>query len=308
MKTVGQARVSLGFLSAGEIYSLSCALIWAFAVILFRVSGEQSSPVALNLFKNTVGLLFFIVSLPILGISFFPNYVTRADLIALGVSGVVGIGIADSLFFAGLNRLGAGNSAILDCLYSPFVILCAYFYLGEPIGAKVLIAMALMATAILVGTWQPGAVRKEAESKKIIAGIAFGLAGILLMALGLVVAKPVLGHADAWWVATTRLVAGTAFLALQGWLPKHRADVWATFRPSRAWRVSVPAGVVGCYLAMITWIAGMKFTLVSVASVLNQTSTLFVVIFATIFLKEKLTLRRAIAVVLAFAGAVLVSW
>ncbi len=300
--------MSLGFLSAGELYSLSCAFIWAIAVILFRVSGERTEPVALNLFKNAVGLLLFVVTLPLIGVSFLPEGTSTADIVALTISGVVGIGIADSLFFASLNRLGAGNTAIVDSLYSPFVILCAFVYLHEPIGAKVLAAMALMTAAILVGTWEPSLPKGSEDRKRVTAGVLLGVLGLFLMAIGLVIVKPVLEHADAWWVATMRLVAGTAFLAIQGFLPRHRAGVLAILRPSRAWRVAVPAGIIGCYLAMITWIAGMKFTLASIASVLNQTSTLFVVLFAAVVLKERLTWRRGAAVAMAFVGAVLVSW
>lgn len=299
--------MSLGFFSAGELYSLSCAVIWAVGVILFRVSGERVSPVALNLFKNSVGLFLFLVTLPLIGVPYFPA-TTTTDVLALVLSGVVGIGVADSLFFAALNRLGAANSAIVDCLYSPFVILCAFAYLHEPIGWQVLAAMALMTTAILVGTWQPRATGRSMDRRTVAAGVAYGVAGVLLMAIGLVIVKPVLEHANAWWVTTMRLVAGTAFLAIQGALPKHRAAVLAILRPGRAWRVAVPAGIIGCYLAMITWISGMQLTLASIAGVLNQSSTLFVVLLAAIFLKERLTLRKGVAVVMAFGGAVLVSW
>lgn len=300
--------MTLGFLSAGEIYSLTCAAIWAVSVILFRVSGQKVAPVALNLFKNAFGLVLFLVTLPLLGVPYLPDYVTRADLWAIAISGVVGIGIADTFFFASLNRLGAGNSAIVDCLYSPFVILCAFLYLHEPIGWRVLVSMVLMTAAILVGIWEPRLPRRKEERKRTAAGVGFGVIGILLMSIGLVAVKPVLAHADAWWVTTMRLVFGTAFLAAQGALPRHRASVMATLRPGPAWRVTVPAAIVGCYFAMITWIAGMKFTLASVASVLNQTSTLFIVLLAAVLLKERITPRRAAAVVMAFGGAVLVSW
>ena len=300
--------MSLGFFSAGELYSLSCAVIWAVGVILFRVSGESVSPVALNLFKNSVGLILFLVTLPIIGVPFFPATTTSTDVLALVLSGVVGIGVADSLFFAALNRLGAANSAIVDCLYSPFVILCAFAYLHEPIGWQVLVAMVLMTAAILVGTWQPGMTDRSKDRRTVLVGVAFGVAGVFLMAVGLVIVKPVLEHANAWWVTTMRLIAGTAFLAIQGALPRHRAAVVSILRPGRAWRVAVPAGVIGCYLAMITWISGMQLTLASIAGVLNQSSTLFVVLLAAIFLKERLTLRKGVAVVMAFGGAVLVSW
>jgi drug/metabolite transporter (DMT)-like permease len=262
----------------------------------------------LNLFKNTVGLSLFLLTLPLIGISFFPSQTTWSDLAALAVSGVLGIAIADSLFFASLNRLGAGNTAIVDSLYSPFVTLCAFLYLQEKIGWKVLVAVGLMMIAILIGAWEPSMPKHSKQRKLLIEGIAIGVIGMMLMALGLVVAKPVLEHANAWWVTTMRLLAGTAFLAVQGALPKHRNDVFHAFRPSRAWQINIPAAVIGCYLAMITWLLGLKLTLASIASILNQMSTVFVLLLAAIFLKEKLTKRRGIAVALAVAGAALVTW
>ena len=82
---------------------------------------------------------------------------------------------------------------------------------------------------------------------------------MFLMAIGLVVVKPVLEHANAWWVTTMRLVAGVAFLTIHGAMPKHRAAVLAILKPGPAWRIAVPAGIIGCYLAMITWITAQLF-------------------------------------------------
>jgi drug/metabolite transporter (DMT)-like permease len=59
---------------------------------------------------------------------------------------------------------------------------------------------------------------------------------------------------------------------------------------------------------MALWIAGMKFTQVSTASVLNQTSNLFVFIFAALMLKEPITSRRAVGIAMAVSGAIIVSF
>jgi drug/metabolite transporter (DMT)-like permease len=55
------------------------------------------------------------------------------------------------------------------------------------------------------------------------------------------------------------------------------------------------------------WIAGMKHTQASIASALNQMSTIFIFVLAAIFLKEKVTRTKLLAVVLAMLGALLVS-
>ena len=49
-----------------------------------------------------------------------------------------------------------------------------------------------------------------------------------------------------------------------------------------------------------------KFTAVNSAAVLNQTNTVFVVVLASVFLKEAFTRRRLLATILAVAGSLLV--
>jgi len=63
----------------GELYSLTCALFGAVTVILFRKSGETIPPVALILFKNTVALVLFLLTLPLLGVAVFPHDVRAIE-------------------------------------------------------------------------------------------------------------------------------------------------------------------------------------------------------------------------------------
>ena len=128
---------------------------------------------------------------------------------------------------------------------------------------------------------------------------------MLLMAAAIVFAKPVLDRTEPWWATTVRVAGGTVFLVVQGLLlPGHRRDVARAFRPGRAWAVTVPAAVIGSYVAMIAWIVGMKYAQASTAAVLNQTSTLFTVVLGWLFLREAVTARKVLAVFFAFAGAV----
>jgi drug/metabolite transporter (DMT)-like permease len=127
-----------------------------------------------------------------------------------------------------------------------------------------------------------------------------------LMAVGIVIAKPVLNQVDPWWAATVRVLGGTLFLAGQGLLPRHRPAVRACFRPSPVWRLTVPAAVIGAYVAMVIWVMGFKHTAAGIAGVLNQTSNIFVLILAALFLRERITARKVAAIALAFVGAVVV--
>jgi drug/metabolite transporter (DMT)-like permease len=62
----------------------------------------------------------------------------------------------------------------------------------------------------------------------------------------------------------------------------------------------------GSYLSLMAWLAGFKYSQAGVAALLNQTSTVLIVLLAAVFLKERLTRVKLVAVALAFTGAAMV--
>lgn len=288
-------------LQSGEFYSAICAVMWALAIVLFRKSGDHLSPFALNIFKNIIAIALFIITMLILEIPFIPAEIKPSDWIILSISGMIGFGVADILFFKGLNRIGAGHVAIVDCLYGPFVIILSIVMLSEPLGATLFLGIGLMILAIIIGTGKS----QDSENKYDIKGIAMAVSAILLMAIAIVIAKPVIDRVNPFWVIIVRLLGGMIVLAPMILKRRYRVEAAKAFKPSKSWKISIPAAIVGAYLAMIFWIIGVKHTYATVASVINQSSTVFVFPFAAIILKEKLTLRKGVAVLLGIAGGVL---
>jgi drug/metabolite transporter (DMT)-like permease len=304
------------FFSSGQFCSLACALIWAAAVIMYRKGGEVITPFALNFFKDCVALGAFLITLPLVGRSWFPSEYGWSEWLTLLVSGAIGIGIADTVFFASLNRLGAMGSAVVTSLYGPFVVLTAFVYLGEPLRLPVLVGVCLMVSAIIIGAIQkvsrstrlPHArILQRTSDRSVLFGVILGVIAVALWAIGIVVAKPVLNRADLWWAATVRILGGVVLLAIQALLPSNRAAVLDCFRPGRLWGVTVPGAVLGNYIGMILFITGFAKTTAGIAGVLSQTSSIFVLILAAIFLRERITARKTLAIAIAFAGAVVVA-
>lgn len=288
----------------GEFYATTCALCWAVGMVLFRKGGEQIPPVPLNLFKNMLGVMLMTVTMLIGGRPFAPMDQGISEWILMLLSGVLGIGIADTLIFASLNRIGAGRAAIVACLYSPTVLLCSLIYLQEPVGTALVISIGLMAAAILISAWRPD---KREPSPDLAMGVVLGILGVVFVAVAIVMIKPVLDHCDAWWATLVRLIGGLALLLIQASArDKHRRETIRCFRPSRLWYVTIPASVFGTYLAMLLWILGMKYTYTTVASVLNQLSNIFILVLATLFLREPLTWRKLVAILLGFGAGVVV--
>ena len=126
--------------------------------------------------------------------------------------------------------------------------------------------------------------------------MAFGASALLMMTFGIVLAKPVLDQSPVLWATTIRQVGAMGTLLIVALLPSQRGACVAVYRPSPSWRFMLPGAVLGSYLSLIFWIAGMKYTETTTASVLNQSSNVFVIFLATLFLKERLTVRKLIAI------------
>jgi drug/metabolite transporter (DMT)-like permease len=288
----------------GEILALSSGLAWAIAVILFRISGRRIHPVGLNLGKNVLGLALLAPTLLLLGQPLAPSVAASKTGLLL-LSGILGIAVSDTLFFHALNRLGASLTAIVDCFYSPFVIALSFVLLGERLTLVQLAGAALVVSAVL--TVSKEGKLERIEGKDLALGIVYGILAMFFVALGIVMVKPVLGEVSVLWATFVRVIGGTAALVLLVPVLKNRRTVLAPLVDRRNWRTLAAAAFFGSYLSLILWTGGMKYAKASVAAILNQLNTIFVVVIAAVVLKERLTGWKIAAVVLAFVGAYLAS-
>jgi drug/metabolite transporter (DMT)-like permease len=288
----------------GAIFSLACALAWAIAVVLLKHTADRVHPYALNLFRVSFTFPLLALTCVAAGNPLLAE-VSREDCIRLALSAVIGIAMADTLFHRSLKLVGAGITAIIDTLYAPIVVFFAFLLLQERIEWNDYAGLVLISGALaLTSTLEPP---KNRSRVQLIEGIGLGLMAIVLLSLGIVIAKPALNRLPVLWAAAFR--QGAACVALVGYALVHpsRREFFSAWRPSRGWRVMVPATLFGSYLSLMLWIAGMKYTLASIAAILGQSSTLFILIFSVMFLHERFTRRKAIAAALAFAGVLLVT-
>jgi drug/metabolite transporter (DMT)-like permease len=288
----------------GQSLSVLSALLWAFSVVLFRMSGRSMTPVGLNLFKSVVALVLLVPTLVLFGQGYAPGE-NVADVLILFLAGAVGIAVADTVFFQGLNLVGAGLSQIASCSYSPFVILMSFFALGERLTPGDAVGAVLILSGIFISArHDPPLGVGPAELRK---GIVLCTIAMALNALGVVIGKPVLDRTPVLWATTARLAGGLVTLAVLALVVPGLRRSWRAFVPHANWRIALPASVLGTYVTMIVWIAGMKLAPVSIASILNQTSAVFVLPVAALMLRERITPRKLIAVALAVGGVALVT-
>lgn len=282
----------------GEALALASAATWAVGVILARQLGATLPPLALNLLKN--GLVLSVLA-PVALFVYAGQWpqLPPMDLLLVLSSGVLGIAVADTLYFRALNELGAARMGIIGNLYSPLVLLMGYVWLQERLGAQQWVGFALVALGVLLVT-RPSA-KSGQTPVHTVRGVLIGMTAIALMAVAVVMVKHVLEQQPLLWVTLLRLCGAVAGLALIAWLPAMRR--WVAFSPRTiVWPRLVAAALVGQGLSMLCWLGGYKYTSASVAAVLNESASVFLVVLAALWLREPLTRRGIVGVALTFGG------
>jgi len=287
----------------GEFFSLACALVWAVAVILFKKSGESLAPLPLNLFKNLVGLALMLLTVLAVSGTTWPPIPAEAVLLAF-LSGFLGIGAGDTLYFRALNAIGASRMAVAQTLYSPFVIVLSALFLAERLGPLQIVGVAVVLGGIFMVHEVSGAA--GVDLRRIRHGLPTAALSVLLMAVGIVIAKPLLERYDFFWIVTLRIVGGTLGLLLFTAARGNMGEIRASYRTVRHWPAVIVGSVLGTYVSMLLWLAGYKYTQASIAAVLNEMAAVFMLALAAVFLHDRLKPLQLWGSVVALAGVGLV--
>lgn len=288
----------------GELCALLSALAWAVGVMLYRQLGAHLPPLPLNFLKNALVLGMLLPAILLLQSGPPPVFSTWQYAAAIG-SGVIGIGIADTLYFRALNELGAGRMGVLGNLYSPFVIVLSFALLDERLRPLQVAGFALVSAGVWLAVWprQPLAGRPP----RALRGVLHALLAIALMAVSVVMVKRVLEAQPLLWVTGWRMLGAIAAMLA---IAAYRGELAQLWPPAAAvpWRRLLLAAFVGQFLATLLWLAGYKFTQASVAAILNETASVFILLLAWIWLKEPLHRRALAGVGLTLSGVSCMLW
>jgi len=283
----------------GEVFAVACAAVWALAVVLFKRSGETLPAFELNLFKNLLGAVLMLPTVLLIEGSALPEFSPRQWLIVL-VSGIIGIAVADTWYLRALNLMGASRTGVVASLYSPFVVILSMLFLGEVMAGWQLAGFVLVLGGILLVTWRSN--RMDVSLRALRLGVFHGAAAVLMMAIGIVMVKPILEGEHFFAIAGLRLAAGSVAMLMFAAVTGGFGRMIERYRQPQPWPTIVIASVLASYVSMILWLAGYRLAPASIASVLNETAAVFIVLFAWWMLGEALSPRRVLGAALTFGG------
>lgn len=286
----------------GVLAALGSGAAWALGAILFRRIGERASPTAMNLAKSLLGLAVIGLAVIVVGVA----SVDLDSAVRLAGSGVLGIAVGDTLFFAALVRLEPRVTLLLATVGHVFTVLLAALLLGERPGSFAWAGIALVIAGVgwvLQAGAEPGDAPPGGGRGL---GITFGVLSALATSAGLLLAKTGLAEVDALQATWIRLAAGVVGVAIWSGARGHlRADLGALRTPGLVRQLVLAVTVVmfgGFWLSMVA----LKHTHASVATALAATEPVFVLPLAWWLLGERVSVRAVAAATVAVAGVVLI--
>ena len=289
----------------GEICALLAPMAWAVALILFKRT-EGAPPLALNLFKNTFGVVLLSATMVALGIA-VPTDRSVEDWARVIGSGVLGLAVADTFLFEGLKRIGAARFALVDTTYAPMIVLLSWVLFGEAPTTAIVGGGAAVVVGVTVASVDPRDL-KFSGGREIAIGMVSAFLAVLGTATAVLIAKPVLVNSDLIEITWTRLTAGLTAMILWAAATGKLREATTAFRPGTDWKTLVPASFFGTYLSLIFWLGGYKWAPAAVAAVLNQLATVYILVLARVFLRERIAPRQAVGSLVAATGALWIVW
>lgn len=301
----------------GELAALSASGVWAMASLLFSRLGKVFTALALNWLKCVIALLLMWVVLFVLEGRFWPESLGRRELVLLGVSGLVGLTLGDTVFFQALTRLGARRTLLFSALSPPMTALLAVPILGEPVSLGLFLGMTLTLGGVVwvIFERQGGSdafpARDEAGGMTgaVKWGIFYAVAAAFCQASGNVLTKWGGAEITALEISIIRLFFGVIGLTILIGCTRQIITTAVALKEKKTFLLLVIATFLGSFLGIWLMNAGLRYTYVGIASTLSSTSPIFVLPLAYFFDKERLSLRSVLGACVAVVGvAVLFLW
>ncbi|NRF29812.1 DMT family transporter [Vibrio coralliilyticus] len=285
----------------GEIAALSAAVVWALATWIYSQFSHHFSAMQLNIVKGVAASGMMLVVMP--WVEMPTMAISSIHLAILAVSGIIGIAVGDSAYFASLKRIGANKTLLLESLAPPLSGVLALVALGSVLPLQSWLGVLLTTLAVTFVIFQPDASGEQTNWS----GVGFGLLASVCQASGVVISHYALvaGDLPPLLGALIRLSVGVLAVAMvivlfeQKPFSSMRKHLGQLTKSAFLWLLG--AIFVGTFLALWLQQIALKHANPAIAQTLIATSPLFM-LFIYMLKGEKVTAKSIIGTLAAVGG------
>lgn len=298
-----------GTVNIGAVAALTTALLWAITPLISVAPAARLGSIGFARWRMYTA--FAVLGVIVTWRGAWAGLL-GADIQALGLSGLIGIFLGDTLLFASMNILGPRRAAILFASNAAIAALLAVLILGETVTFQLALAFAAVTAgvmlAIFFGKARSNTHLWEMDRGSLSLGIGLGIVAAICQATGSILAKPVMDNGvDPMAASAFRMGAAAA---------AHTVFLWAVPRMARNTQpldlknfMQVSASSL---LAMVLGMTILMFALangdVSWVSILSSISPILILPILWIFFSKPPPIGAWVGAALTIFGTILIIW
>lgn len=292
----------------GEAAALGSAFLWALSNILMGSQSDRMPAIVISALRCVYAALFLSAVAVVLVLAGSVRYPSAVAALGLAGSGVLGLGVGDTLYIRGLGHIGVSRAfPVSMALYPLLTFVLAVAWLDEQVTPAVIAGTVLIIAGVLLVVSDRQAARRD--EKTMPPGEAWLGVALVALASGLWAfasvwprsaadgVQPVVAQAirlPVAAIATAAVVRGVGHsLSPSGY---GRRGAWAL----------VATGVLGTGVGSMLFVIAVQDTGAAKTAVLSSTAPLFALPMAAALLSERITARVVVGTAVSIAGIWLV--
>ena len=128
----------------GELAAFGTALCWTVSALFFERASKKIGVLAVNFYKLVFAFGFLILSAILMRGMALPLDASPRAWMLLSLSGLIGFVITDIFLFSAYVLIGSRITMLFLAMSPPMTALLGYVFLGETMGARGLLGMAMV--------------------------------------------------------------------------------------------------------------------------------------------------------------------
>jgi drug/metabolite transporter (DMT)-like permease len=294
-------QASTPFTGAGEIAAVASAFAWSFGSVFYALAFKTLTPVKVAWFKNVIAGSI----LGIIAVLFIGDTVPLENISWLALSGLLGLGVGDWLYFLAIAHIGVGRTVIVSQAVPAFTALLAWKLFDESLSNVQISGIALV---ILGGVLAESRrfTNKEKSSHFDNIGLLAAIGCAALWTISNLAVSKGMGGVSPISGGAIRLASGSLFFA--AWFIKDgtlKTNTKFLFR-ANTWKLLAFPTLFGACCGMFLNVSAFKWTSAGIAASLASTVPLFAIPLSAWLLHERPGKRGWTGAAIVIIGALLV--
>ncbi len=286
---------------SGEIAAIITAMFWAVTATSFEHCAKKIGSINLNILRLFVGIIFLSIFTLITRGFLLPFDASISGWGWLLLSGFVGIVAGDLFLFEAFVRIGSRTSMLIYSTVPLLSGLMAFIFLSEKMTGIQIVGMFVtlsgIATVILV---------RDTENKMKfthpVSGILMAFLGAFGQAAGYIIGKHGMADYDPFASTQIRLIAGIIGFSIIFTVRGKWSSLGIVIKKKEAIGSLLLGSFFGPFLGISLSLYAVQKINPGVASTLTSIVPVFLIIYAAVFRKEKITIKEIIGTAITILG------